>query len=448
MIQRLFIQHQYLINSDVFSEVEKRNYKKLTESVEPKDVPETLNVLCEYLMKYYGKKVIILLDEYDTPLQEAYVHGYWNEMVSFIRNLFNSTFKTNNFMERSLLTGITRISKESIFSDLNNLVVVTTTSERFATFFGFTEEEVFQSLDQQELSDYKEKVKEWYDGFIFGSRTDIYNPWSITNFLKEAKLKSYWANTSSNSLVSKLIREGSPEIKTAMEDLLKGNLLISILEEEIVFDQLQDSDNAIWSLLLASGYLKAVESKFQMNTGKTIYHLKITNQETLFMFRSMIEGWFNKPSIKYNDFIKALLLNDIKHMNQFMNRITQETFSSFDTGNQPSEKEPERFYHGFVLGLIVDSRLDYKITSNRESGFGCYDVALEPLQPQLDAIIIEFKVQDPDDEKSLQDTVKVALTQIKEKNYDADLLAKGISAERIRHYGFAFKGKEVFIGSD
>ncbi len=412
-------------------------------------VTKALKRLCYYLNCYYNKKVIILLDEYDTPLQEAYVNGYWDEMVNFIRGLFNSTFKTNNFIERSLLTGITRVNKESIFSDLNNLVVVTTTSEQYAASFGFTEEEVFQSLEQQELSDYKEKVKQWYDGFQFGNYADIYNPWSITNFLKIRKFAAYWANTSSNSLVSKLIKEGSPEIKTAMEDLLAGKPLVTPLDEEIVFNQLEESDTAIWSLLLASGYLKAVESEFQMDTGKTIYHLKITNQETLFMFRSMIEGWFAKPTIRYNDFIKALLLDDVDAMNDFMNDIALQSFSSFDSGKQPSKKaQPERFYHGFVLGLMVDSKLDYRITSNRESGFGRYDIALEPLQPHLDAIIIEFKVYNSRKEKSLQDTVNAALTQIREKNYDADLLAKGIPAERIRHYGLAFKGKEVLIGSD
>ena len=379
-------------------------------------------------------------------MQEAYVNGYWDEMVSFIRGLFNSIFKTTDYLERGLIIGITRVSKESIFSDLNNLEVIITTSEQYATSFGFTEEEVFQALDQQELSDYKEKVKQWYDGFQFGSHADIYNPWSITNFLKVRKFAAYWVNTSSNSLVNKLIKEGSPEIKTAMEDLLAGKPLITPLNDEIVFNQLQKKKGAIWSLLLASGYLKAIESKFQMDTGKTIYHLKITNQETLFMFRSMIEEWFNKPTVRYNAFIKALLLDDVKHMNQFMNRIAVETFSSFDSGNQPSEKEPERFYHGFVLGLIVDLASQYRITSNRKSGFGRYDVTLEPLQSHLDAIIIEFKVHNPRKENSLQDTVNAALTQIREKNYDADLLARGIPVERIRHYGFAFKGKEVLIG--
>lgn len=308
-------------------------------------------------------------------MQEAYVNGYWDEMVSFIRSLFNSIFKITDYLERGLMTGITRVSKESIFSDLNNLEVIITTSEQYATSFGFTEEDVFQALDQQALSDYKEKVKQWYDGFQFGSHADIYNPWSITNFLKVRKFAAYWVNTSSNSLVNKLIKEGSSEIKTAMEDLLTGRPLITPLNDEIVFNQLQKKKGAIWSLLLASGYLKAVESEFQMNTGKTIYHLKITNQETLFMFRSMIEEWFSEEDGSfYNAFIKALLLDDVKHMNQFMNRIAVETFSSFDSGNQPSEKKTERFYHGFVLGLIVDLASQYRITSNRESGFGRYDV--------------------------------------------------------------------------
>ncbi len=277
-------------------------------------------------------------------MQEAYVNGYWDEMVSFIRSLFNSIFKITDYLERGLMTGITRVSKESIFSDLNNLEVIITTSEQYATSFGFTEEDVFQALDQQALSDYKEKVKQWYDGFQFGSHADIYNPWSITNFLKVRKFAAYWVNTSSNSLVNKLIKEGSSEIKTAMEDLLTGRPLITPLNDEIVFNQLQKKKGAIWSLLLASGYLKAVESEFQMNTGKTIYHLKITNQETLFMFRSMIEEWFSEEDGSfYNAFIKALLLDDVKHMNQFMNRIAVETFSSFDSGNQPSEKKQSVF---------------------------------------------------------------------------------------------------------
>ena len=447
---KLYSSFWYVRGYEELNEKDIAYFDSVTEAM-PDDAAEvSISYLADYLNRHYNKKIIILLDEYDAPLQEAYVNGYWDEMVSFIRGLFNSTFKTDTIscMERALMTGITRVSKESIFSDLNNLVVVTTTSKKYATSFGFTEKEVFNALEQQELSDYKEKVKEWYDGFTFGNHADIYNPWSISNFLDSGEFANYWVNTSSNGLVNKLIKEGSPEIKIEMEDLLSGNPLITNLDEEIVFNQLENSDTVVWSLLLASGYLKAIKSEFQMDTGKTICHLKITNQETLFMFHSMIQEWFAKPTVKYNDFIKALLLDDLDAMNDFMNRIARETFSSFDTGNQPSEREPERFYHGFILGLIVDSRLHYRITSNRESGFGRYDVMLEPLQPHLNAIIIEFKVYNKRKEISLQDTVDAALTQIREKNYDVDLVARGIPINRIRHYGFAFKGKEVLIGSD
>ncbi len=423
-----------------------RYYKNLSldKPVSDTIITKALKELSFYLNQYYNKKVIILLDEYDTPMQEAYINGYWDEMISFIRSLFNSTFKTNPYLKRGLMTGITRVSKESVFSDLNNLKVVTTTSEQYATSFGFTESEVFQALDQQGLSGYRDKVKKWYNGFAFGNYTDIYNPWSITNFLDTAKFATYWVNTSSNNLAGKLIREGSPEIKTAMEDLLAGKPLITSLDEEIVFNQLEESDTAIWSLLLASGYLK-VDKVFEYEEDN-FHQLSFTNFEVEKMFKKMINGWFSKPVVKYNDFIKALLLDDVKHMNQFMNRIAKETFSSFDSGNKPSEKEPERFYHGFVLGLIVDSRLEYRITSNRESGFGRYDVVLEPLNKKNNAYVFEFKVQDLSDERDLQDTVNAALAQIEEKGYDADLITKGIQKERIRHYGFAFRGKEILIG--
>ena len=452
LIIDLYAKFDFLQKSDALNSKEKKYLTYVCESMSDVIIQRSLHRLALCLNKHYNKKVIILLDEYDAPLQEAYVNGYWKEMVDFIRSLFNSTFKTDTVacIERSLLTGITRVSKESIFSDLNNLIVVTTTSEKYATSFGFTEEEVFEALDQQGLSDYKEEVKQWYDGFTFGSHADIYNPWSISNFLDLGKFATYWVNTSSNGLVDKLIKEGSKEIKTAMEDLLVGKSFVTPLNEEIVFNQLQKKKGAIWSLLLASGYLKAVKFEFQMDTGKTIYHLKITNQETLFMFRSMIEEWFSEEDDScYNDFIEALLSNDIDSMNDFMNEIALQSFSFFDSGKQSSKKtQPERFYHGFVLGLIIDLANQYRITSNRESGFGRYDIVLEPLQSYLDAIVIEFKVYNARKEESLQDTVNVALTQIREKNYDADLLAKGIPAERIRHYGFAFKGKEVLIGSD
>ncbi len=451
IITDLYNKFDFLPDSGKLNEKEKELYRKISADMEDHIAADSLNALSNYLMKYYGKKVIILLDEYDTPMQEAYVDGYWKELTKFTRNLFNSTFKTNPYMERALMTGITRVSKESIFSDLNNLKVVTTTSEKYEDCFGFTEEEVYAALEEYSLTDDRQKVKDWYDGFSFGKRRDIYNPWSIVSFLDERKAGAYWANTSSNSFVGKLIRQGNPDVKKSFEMLLNGGSLQVEIDEQIIYDQLPTQKNAIWSLLLAGGYLKVVSTAFAEQTGRTCYTLMLTNKEVRIMFEKMVQDWFSGND-DYNDFIKALLLGDLKAMNTYMNRVTLEMFSYFDTGNvpgrkKPSETGPERFYHGFVLGLMVELSDRYVITSNRESGFGRYDVMLEPKKPKDDAIILEFKVQD-EDEKELSDTVKEALRQINEKEYQAALIARGIPEEHIRKYGFAFCGKKVLIGSE
>ncbi|MDO4337372.1 MAG: AAA family ATPase [Eubacteriales bacterium] len=444
ILTRLYSKYNFLQAGGLLDEKELDYFHRVSAEMDDSDASVSLNFLSDFLSRYYGKHVIILLDEYDTPLQEAYVGGYWDELVSFIRSLFNAAFKTNPYMERAILTGITRVSKESIFSDLNNLAVITTTTERYAAAFGFTEQEVFEALDDQGMPEWKDSVKEWYDGFNFGGHSDIYNPWSITSFLKEKKLKTYWANTSENSLVGRLIQSGPADIKVAMEDLMEGKQIETSIDEEIVFSQLDYSITAIWSLLLASGYLRVDEEpKVGLDD---VYHLSLTNFEVKRMFRNMINGWFKNANTRYNDFIKALMANDLEYMNEYMNQIAMKTFSYFDTGKMPSENtEPERFYHGFVLGLIVDLSDQYRIISNRESGLGRYDVMLEPKTGRIPAYIIEFKVRKAS-EKDLSETVREALKQIDDMNYDAELIARGIPKERIRHYGFAFEGKKVLIG--
>ena len=395
-INEAYSEHRYLLESNELTDGERKCFEELDyyaknpgikKQVANDTICNAVKNLANCLSRYYKKKVIILLDEYDTPMQEAYLYGYWKEFTAFIRSLFNATFKTNPYLERAMMTGITRVSKESVFSDLNNLNVVTTTSTEYETCFGFSEEEVFQALEERGMNNQKKLVKSWYDGFVFGNTHDIYNPWSITNFLDKKQVRPYWADTSSNSMIDELIRKASTDIKEKMEELLQGKEIVVNFDEQIVFEQL---DN-------------------------------------------------------YNQFMKALLSDDIDAMNYYMNQIIMTTFSYFDVG----QNELERFYHGFVLGLIADQTDIYEIRSNRESGFGRYDVMMIPKikeTKKYPAIIMEFKVRNIKREESLEDTVQTALTQIKEKCYDAELYDRGLKKEEIHHYGFAFEGKKVLIG--
>lgn len=461
VINDVYKQHSYLLEDAILTDAERNLFRQLDDyskntnvnkDISNEIIYRSVKDLAAILYRKFEKKVIILLDEYDTPMQEAYVNGFWNDMVGFIRSFFNSTLKTNPYLDRAIMTGITRVSKESIFSDLNNLNVITTTNDEYNTSFGFTESEVFAALDEAGLPEKKDDVKLWYDGFTFGKHKDIYNPWSITNYLDKKEFKTYWADTSSNSLVGKLIQRGSPKIKKAMEKLLNGEYITVGIDEQIVFDQLDNDEDAIWSLLLASGYLKVDSMEICVSTGEQKYELSLTNLEVRVMFQKLIKGWFMTGDDSSNEFISALIDGDLEAMNYYINEVTLNVFSSFDVaGKDESRIRPENFYHGFVLGLMAGQRNNYIIKSNRESGFGRYDVMMIPKHStneagkKLPAIVLEFKVK-RNSEKSLEEAVEVAHRQIEEKRYDEEILALGIEKERIRHYGFAFEGKKVLIG--
>ena len=449
-IAGLYESNRYLLETDCLSENEKEYYKNIKIGM-PSDIAEgAVHQMTCFMQRYYKENVIIILDEYDTPMQEAWLSGYWNKAVRFFSSFFNATFKTNPYLERGIITGITRIAKESIFTGMNNFKVVTTTSDKYATAFGFTEKEVFNALDDMELGSEKGNVKKWYDGFTFGSHTDIYNPWSICSFIENnGKYENYWADTSSNGLVNSLMQTGVPGIKQTMEALLQGKSFEAELDEKIVFDQLDGSVSAVWSLLLATGYLKVLDLKYVGEHKRKVYNLTLTNMEADSIFENMVKGWFGgSTETYYNEFINALLHDNVRKMNTFMNKVALNTFSSFDSGNKPSEQtEPERFYHGFVLGMVVNMADMYIVRSNRESGYGRYDVMLEPVDKNGKAFIFEFKVLDPDeDEETLEDTLAAAHRQIAEKKYETELVSRGFAPEKIRKYGFAFRGRECLIG--
>ena len=450
VVANLYNDNISIMQGTALSPNEKEYYESIKIGMDDRIAAGAVRQMAKFMNSYYGKAVIILLDEYDTPMQEAWLGGYWDEAVSFFRSFFDMTFKTNPYLYRGIITGITRVSRESIFSDLNNLEVVTTTSSEYATSFGFTEEEVFSALDDMGLGTEKQGVKQWYDGFTFGRFTDIYNPWSISSFIKkDGRYAAYWANTSSNALINSLIQTGNKEIKQTMEILIKGGSFKAMIDEQIMFSQLDGNTDAVWSLLLATGYLKVLGVEVIGEDKVQLYTLTLTNREVVIMFKNMVKSWFaGDTGIVYNEFIRAMLNDNVRKMNTFMNKVALHTFSSFDSGNHPSEEtQPERFYHGFVLGMVVNLADRYKVRSNRESGYGRYDVMIEPLDKTEKAFIFEFKVLDADDEEeTLADTLANARRQIDEKNYEAELIAEGFAPEQIRKYGFAFKGKECLIG--
>ena len=426
---------------DSLDEKEREFYDAISDNMDEKMTEDCLHRYSRWLSSYYDKKIVLLIDEYDTPMQEAYVSGYWDHLSGFMRIMFNGALKTNPYMHKALLTGITRVSRESLFSDLNNLTVITTSSKGYADCFGFTEKEVFDSLEAHGYGEQKSKVKRWYDGFKFGDMDDIYNPWSILSFLKSGRYEPYWANTSSNSLVSKLVKEGDEKIKEAFETLLDGGIIEAEIDEQLVYGEMGKNEKAVWSLLFATGYLK--EAGLKDRGGISLYRLRLTNYEVNVCFRIMVKRWFENAGSNYGYFVKGLLECDIDDMTDSLSEICESMMSSFDGSGRSA---PENFYHGLVIGLLVELRESHEIKSNRESGLGRYDVMIRPKDKNENAIIIEFKSRRRSEKgKSLEELADKALRQIEDKKYEQELIDAGYSPERIKKLAFVFEGKEVFI---
>lgn len=440
-IKSQFQRHSYLLNSENVGFSEKKDIEKiLFDKGSAGDYIKSLELLSKVLYLHYNEKVIILLDEYDTLLNEAYIHGHWEEAINFMRAFMNEGFKNNVYLHKGVLTGIFRVAKESIFSDMNNLNVSTILSDNYREFFGFTQKEVEEVLKYYNIEENMETVARWYNGYVFGetNTTVIYNPWSIIMYANKGTLKPYWVNTSGNAIIKKLATEGTREIQLSIQNIIEGGSVDRIkIDENIIYSQITNTENTIWSFMMMSGYLKSIKTEF-MEDG--VYcTLTAPNKEVYYFFRNMMENWLNETvkggSVK--EMLKALLGGDLKTFYKIFAYTVERSVSYYDVGEDKSES----FYHAFVLGLLVYLDKEYEIRSNRESGYGRYDVMIIPKDINKKGIIMEFKKVDKFENENFDTALKAALKQIEEKKYEVELRALGVND--IVKVGIVFKGKEV-----
>ncbi len=400
--------------------------------------------LSEYLYKYYNQKTIILIDEYDTPIHHSYFANYYEDMIGFLRNFLSSALKDNINLEKAMITGILRVAKESIFSGLNNLKVYSLLKEEYSKMFGFTEEEIAKLLEDFHSLENIEDFKKWYNGYTFGNTT-IYNPWSVLYYLsqKEKEFMPYWVNTSENKIIKEILANGNEEIKEGLENLYNGGYVNTLINEDVVMQDIEKGKENIWSFLLMSGYLKPVEKNFNPRISLYEYKLQIPNIEIKTLYTTIINKWFVEAGEEsdYNNIVKALLIGDIKNFTKIFKRYVLQSFSYFDV----SGKNPERVYHAFVLGMLVHLSGTHEVVSNRESGIGRYDVCLIPRDKDKLGYIFEFKRYDEEDEETIEETLEEALQQIEDKKYDTELLSRGI--KNIVKMAIVFNGKNVHIKS-
>ncbi len=435
-MMNMYQAHRYLLDSDKIYPEEKEKILDILYAREDENALKTSVIeLSKYLNRHYGKQVILLIDEYDVPLQNAYVEGYYDEAVRFFKTFYGTTFKDNPYLEKTVLTGVSRVAKESIFSGANNFDVYTVLDNEFSEDFGITEKEMDKIIEDFNIEDEKEEIKKWYDGYTIGNTEEIYNPWSILNYLTKRQLVPYWVNTSSNDLI-KLILKNSVTVKERIERLLNDEEIEVPINLETIIVGIENNEDNIWGLLLGTGYLKITGV---VDLAMHIYKVKIPNYEIKILFQQIIDEWFRNKVIgnDLRSILKDLVTLNFDEFEYKFKILVKEMFSYMDVG----ENTAENFYHAFVLGMLVGLKDSYYVNSNRESGVGRYDIMLEPKEKNGNSFIMEFKVYRQDKEKTIEDTIENAKKQIEEKGYETNLKERGFT--NITKMVFAFKGKNV-----
>ena len=437
-LMELFLQHTDLLKSDKLFDGEKQIINTILNLKANKiDMQTSIKQLSRLLYREYGKPVMLFLDEYDVPFQNAYVRGFYDEVIEFFRDFYGVSFKDNQYLEKTIITGVSRVAKESIFSGANNFDVYTVLDNEFSEDFGITSEEIDKVLADFEIKENVEEIKKWYDGYRIGNTEGIYNPWSILNFLNDRILIPYWVNTSSNDLI-KLILTRSSSVKEKIERLLKNEAIEVKINLETVIVGIENNEDNIWGLLVGTGYLKVAEV---VDLEESIYKVKIVNNEIRILFSQIVRDWFSNKVIgnDLNSIMKDLVTLNLEEFKEKFEILVMQMFSFMDVGKDTAEN----FYHAFVLGMLVSLKDTYVVNSNRESGMGRYDIMLEPKDKNANSFIMEFKVFKQDKEKDIEETIANAKKQIEEKQYETSLRERGFT--NITKMVFAFDGKNVKI---
>ena len=431
----MYKEHMYLLDSNKIYDFEKQKIQDILYAREDEVLlKNAVKDLSEYLNRYYERPVILLIDEYDVPIQAAYVEGYYEDAIKFLKTFYGTTFKDNPYLEKAILTGVSRIAKESLFSGMNNFDVYTIMDNEFADDFGITEDEMKKIIKDFNIQDEEKEIKKWYDGYKIGNVEGIYNPWSILNYLKNKELKPYWVNTSSNDLI-KMTLEKSTTLKEQMERLLKDEAIEATIDLETIIVGIENKEENIWGLMLQTGYLKVEET---VSLEERRYKVKLPNNEIKDLIRGIIREWFSNKVLgnDLRSILQDLVSLNLKEFEKKFRVLVEEMFSYMDVGKNTAEN----FYHAFVLGMLVGLKDTYYVNSNRESGFGRYDIMLEPKDKNGNSFIMEFKVMENMEEKTIEDTVENAKKQIEEKRYEENLKERGFT--NITKMVYAFNGKE------